>query len=124
MSQAKSLLNNLNEHGVTVWQENGQLRYKAPAGVMTPDLITTIREHKPALLSLLAVNSLDGNHGDVTGTASSPFVLTFEMNGFRVTCIDPVSETLEEAISSVRKRFSGRVGRIWRNDLEVGADGS
>lgn len=124
MSQAKSLLNNLNQHGVTVWQENGRLRYKAPAGVMTPDLITTIREHKPALLSLLAVNSIGVNNGDFTGRVNTPLVLTFELDGSRVTCIDPISETLEEAIRSVRQRFYGRVRRIWHKDLEVGADGS
>lgn len=63
-------------------------------------------------MSLLTVNSRDGNNGAITGTVSSPFVLTFELDDCRVTCIDPVSETLEEAISSVRQRFSGRVGRI------------
>lgn len=112
MSTAEALLSDLTGHGVIVWQENGQLRYRAPAGVMTPDLLTTIREQKPHLLTLLAGNN---RHR----TKSTPFVVTFELDGSRVTCIDPISETLEESVASLHRRFNGRVGRMWQLDVEI-----
>lgn len=114
MSTAEALLSDLTGHGVIVWQENGQLRYRAPAGVMTPDLLTTIREQKPHLLTLLA-----GNLSRPPSAKVTPFVVTFELDGSRVTCIDPISVTLEESVASLRRRFNGRVGRMWQLDVEI-----
>ena len=114
MSTAEALLSDLTGHGVIVWQENGQLRYRAPAGVMTPDLLTTIREQKPHLLTLLAGNSNSRPSAKVT-----PFVVTFELDGSRVTCIDRRSTTLEESVKELQLRFQGRVGRLWRQDVEI-----
>jgi hypothetical protein len=37
--------------------ESGQLRYKAPKGVMTTELIHEIKEHKPVLLETLRFSS-------------------------------------------------------------------
>lgn len=113
MSTAEALLHDLTECGVMVWQENGQLRYRAPAGVMTPDLLSSVREQKPHLLALLAGNT-DAH------TKATPFVLTFELDGGRVTCIDALSTTLEQSIAELRQRFHGRVGRIWQQNIEVG----
>lgn len=51
---------------------------------------------------------------------ATPYVLTFELDGARVICIDALSTTLEQSIAELRQRFHGRVGRIWQQDLEVG----
>lgn len=53
------------------------------------------------------------------GAKSTPFVVTFELDGCRVTCIDPISETLEESIAELHRRFYGRVGRMWQLDIEL-----
>ncbi len=47
-------------------------------------------------------------------------VLTFELDGGRVTCLDALSTTLEQSIAELRQRFHGRVGRIWQQNIEVG----
>lgn len=115
MSNAQTLLHDLNDHGVIVWQEDGQLRYKAPIGVMTPDLLTTIRQHKPHLMTLLASN----DRNKATAPKATHIVLTFELDGGRVTCLDPISQSLGEAVTTLRQRFQGRVGKIWQHDVEV-----
>lgn len=131
MSAAEDLLHDLVEHGVTVWQEAGQLRYRAPAGAMTPTMLTDIRQHKPELLALLAAN--DGpkvTKAQVTSLVTTetvaaeragPLVLTFELDDGLATCIDPVSASLADAVADIRQQFPGRVGRFWQKDVEVAA---
>ncbi len=117
MSAAEDLLHDLVEHGVTVWQEAGQIRYRAPAGAMTPTMLTDIRQHKPELLALLAAN--DDPKVAARVEHPGPLLLTFELDAGRVTCIDPVSSSLAEAVADIRRQFPGRVGRFWRRDVEV-----
>lgn len=132
MSAAENLLHNLAEHGVTVWQEAGQLRYRAPAGVMTPSLLASVRQHKPELLALLAANDgdVEGSFGSSTRTRarqqvqilpsqSLPLVLTFELDGKHATCIDPVSASLADAVVDIRRQFPGRAGRFWHKRQEL-----
>lgn len=51
---AARLLDELQTIGVKVWPDAGQLRFKAPAGVMTPDLTERLKAAKPELLAILA----------------------------------------------------------------------
>jgi len=117
MSAAEDLLHDLVEHGVTVWQEAGQLRYRAPAGAVTPTMLSDIRQHKPELLALLAAN--DDPKVATRVERTGPLVLTFELDAGRATCIDPVSTSLADAVADIRRQFPGRVGRFWRNDHGV-----
>jgi hypothetical protein len=48
-----ALLAHLHGAGVTLWNDAETLRYRAPKGVMTAELLTRIRTHKEALLTLL-----------------------------------------------------------------------
>ena len=48
------LLTELQTLGVKVWPDAGALRFKAPAGAMTPELTARLKEHKPELLTILA----------------------------------------------------------------------
>lgn len=50
MSTAHDLYQELSTLGVTIWQEGGQLRYRAPAGTVTHDLLARLRTHKDELL--------------------------------------------------------------------------
>lgn len=46
-------LSYLNHLGVTIWMEGDKLRYRSPQGVMTPDLLEQLKEHKEELIVLL-----------------------------------------------------------------------
>lgn len=101
MSAASDLLQDLAEHGVTVWQDAGQLHYRAPAGAMTPATLAAIRRHKPELLTLLTANDcLGANHFPNASPARARegppavFVLAFDLDGKSVTCRDPVSASM------------------------------
>ena len=59
-------LHDLAIQGVELWADGGRLRYRAPKDVLTPTLVTTLKEHKPALLQLLATRA----------DATKPFPLT------------------------------------------------
>jgi len=47
------LLEQLRAHGVVLHVDGASLRYRAPRGVLTPDLLAQIRDHKPDLLRIL-----------------------------------------------------------------------
>lgn len=132
MSAAEDLLHDLAEYGVTVWQEAGQLCYRAPAGAMTPELLINVRQHKPELLVLLAANdhkiatrsepnfrsstrARARQRAQILPSQSLPLVLTFELDDGLATCIDPVSSSLADAVADIQRQFPGRVGRLWRN---------
>jgi hypothetical protein len=51
------LMSRLRSLNVRLWAEDGQLRYKAPKGVMTEDLLADIRTQKQGLLELLGSTS-------------------------------------------------------------------
>ena len=53
MSPAEVLLCELRSRGVIVSAIGGRLRWKAPAGTMTPELIAQAQAHKTELLALL-----------------------------------------------------------------------
>lgn len=128
MSAAHDLFRALADHGVTVWQEAGQLRYKAPSGAMTPDLLSSLRAHKADLIGLLAANDCEtkANFGSNTRArardapfAPSLLVLTFEIDGRQATCVDSVSASLADAVADLHRQFPERVGRIWQQGKEI-----
>lgn len=126
MSAANDLFRVLADHGVTVWQEAGQLCYRAPCGVMTPDLLSSLRIHKAELIGLLAANDCEKNRNFYSSTRArvvpatlSRLVLTFELDSTQATCVDPVSTSLLEAVTDLRRQFPERVGRIWQFGQEI-----
>ena len=48
------LLSRIRASGVSVWSEDGELRYRAAAGVMTPSLREELKVHKDELVAFLA----------------------------------------------------------------------
>jgi acetylornithine/succinyldiaminopimelate/putrescine aminotransferase/predicted amino acid dehydrogenase len=50
---AAELLTNLRSLGIELRAEDGQLRYSAPRGTLTPELRSQLIEHKPELLAVL-----------------------------------------------------------------------
>lgn len=121
MSAAEDLLYELSEQGVTVWQDAGQLCYRAPAGTVTQVILNNIRQHKPELLTLLqtANQAISGPFlcaSRVRARQPAVFVLRFELDGQLATCRDPVSQTLADAVGALHQKFQGRIGRIWIHD--------
>lgn len=53
MSNVDELLTRLNDLGVALWNEDGKLRYRAPAGIVTPDLRDELTRFKPQLIEHL-----------------------------------------------------------------------
>ena len=58
---APALLQTLAGRGVTLTAEAGALRYRAPAGAMTPELRRQIEAHKAALIQALDAGQQAGN---------------------------------------------------------------
>ncbi|MEE4186789.1 MAG: amino acid adenylation domain-containing protein [Gammaproteobacteria bacterium] len=50
---AAALLRQLRAHGVELWSAAGKLRYNAPRGIVSDDVLAAMREHKAGLLQLL-----------------------------------------------------------------------
>lgn len=55
---AIELLNHLQAKGATLWVDGGNLRCKAPNGVLTTEIQAAMKQHKPALLELLSIELL------------------------------------------------------------------
>ncbi|MCP3801285.1 amino acid adenylation domain-containing protein [Allokutzneria sp. A3M-2-11 16] len=53
MTTPETLVADLNRAGVKLWAEDGKLRYRAPKGVLTGDLLEALRAGKDAVISLL-----------------------------------------------------------------------
>lgn len=54
MSEAGEVLAALRVRDIRLMVDGDQVRYDAPAGAMTPEVVTLLREHKTALLALLS----------------------------------------------------------------------
>ena len=50
---AVDLLSRLRSHNIRLWAENDQIRYSAPKGEITEDLLAEIRENKAEILNLI-----------------------------------------------------------------------
>lgn len=47
------LLTQLRKEGISLWEENGKLRYRAPQGILQDNDLQALRDHKSGLLELL-----------------------------------------------------------------------
>ncbi|WP_225726908.1 MULTISPECIES: non-ribosomal peptide synthetase [unclassified Nocardia] len=69
------LLDDLEKAGAHLWEESGQLRFRAPKGVMTPERVVALRERKDTILDLLRSAGLPTVVAD-PANAHAPFPLT------------------------------------------------
>lgn len=58
MSTGAALLQDLTGRGVVLTADAGKLRYRAPAGTLTPDLRRQLEAHKAALVALLSAQQV------------------------------------------------------------------
>ena len=47
------LMTQLRNEGMSLWEENGKLRYRAPQGILTDDDLQALKKHKKEILDLL-----------------------------------------------------------------------
>ena len=59
MTAAQALLCELRAVGVVLSADGGRLRWTAPTGTMTAELLAAAQAHKPALLALLAAEEAE-----------------------------------------------------------------
>jgi tubulysin polyketide synthase-like protein len=52
-NDARSVLEELRGRGVVLWNEAERLRFRAPEGVMTADVVDRLRTHKSQIMRLL-----------------------------------------------------------------------
>ena len=71
----QQLQQDLEALGVELWEEQGRLRYRAPAGVMDEGRLQQLREHKDALLQQLMEPVMPTVSADLAAR-SEPFPLT------------------------------------------------
>ena len=58
MNTGEALLQTLAGRGVVLMADAGKLRYRAPAGTLTPDLRRQLEAHKAALVALLSAQQV------------------------------------------------------------------
>ena len=66
---AASLLDSLSSRGIVLTNLGGEIQAEAPRGTITDSDIEAIRQHKPKLLSLLAIPTSWGQYGDAIARA-------------------------------------------------------
>lgn len=66
----------LREKGVSLWEEKGTLRYKAPQGILTEDDLRTMKDHKKGILEVLQTESKPVTITLDPGSRFEPFSLT------------------------------------------------
>lgn len=64
MNTLTGLLNSLRELDIQLRLDKGRLRYSAPEGVMTADILDKLREHREELVNLLASDNSRSNTDD------------------------------------------------------------
>ncbi|EAC0787369.1 amino acid adenylation domain-containing protein [Salmonella enterica subsp. enterica] len=73
---AVALFEKLSTLGVQIWQEQGRLNYSAPRGVVTPELLSEMKEHKIALIALLQDQQAEPLFQSCPNERYEPFPLT------------------------------------------------
>ena len=74
MSEAQSILADLDHAGVKVEHHGDRLRLDAPVGVLNDDLLDRIKQHKTGLLALLAPH--DQTRAEVSYTMKENAMMT------------------------------------------------
>src|SRR5688500_7916538 len=57
MTTIRQLLDRWNDGGIRLWEDDGQLRYRAPRGVVTAETLAELKRNKDAILEELRVAS-------------------------------------------------------------------
>lgn len=75
-NEAKKLLKYLNNIGVTLWQEDGALRYRAPKGVLSSSNLEKLKFYKNNIINILANQEREGKTEIDSESQFIPFPLS------------------------------------------------
>ena len=100
------LLTELQTLGVKVWPDAGALRFKAPAGVMTPELAARVKAIKPELMAILT-----GEAANDEGEARTDDALladTLELDAIIIRLCDRAGypDTVRREMQDARRRMN------------------
>ena len=103
------LMGELRNRGVRLWQEDGQLRFAAPKGAMDEGIRAQLREHKNALIALIAAGEAEvdvaDDGRDYTGElsfAQQRLLFLHRMDNASAAYNLPVTLRLQGAVSAPR----------------------
>lgn len=113
MDNIKSLIDKLNGLGIKLWTENGQLRYQAPKGAMTAEIVSELKENKEAIIKKLEAESASVQFEAHPDDRYSQFPLTNIQNSYvvgrnsayslgDVTCHGYIEITYEEELDRAK----------------------
>jgi thioesterase domain-containing protein len=88
MSTAKEFLSQLQRLDVRLWIAGDRLRYSAPTGVVTPELLGKLKEHKQELMALLPTPTQVLQSATRTVRPDSPLVI-IQSKGTRLPLFCP-----------------------------------
>lgn len=89
-----SLLNQLAQKDIRLWLENGQLRYNAPEGAMTPEVIAQLRTAKTAIIEFLQQSEKQDNDIPLANYHQALPVSSAQQRFWLVQQLDPSSSAL------------------------------
>ncbi len=127
---AKDLLDRLESLGVGLTTEVDRLRYRAPRGVLTPDLRSRIQERESDLLKLLREDGAWVHESGALGDEDHPHTelvtlyqsATAELNEARQPEIGPFMDTRYSELPQKADSASKEVDRVWRAVLHGKAE--
>lgn len=76
MVEVESVLAELRSHGAHLWVDDGQVRFRAPRGVLTQERALVLREHRAEVVRLLLRGSQVNDLAVDDGNRYEPFPLT------------------------------------------------
>ncbi|WP_369203593.1 amino acid adenylation domain-containing protein [Streptomyces sp. PU-14G] len=86
---AAGLLDELTDLGVELWSENGQIRFRAPQGVLTEERRAAMRAHKEQVVALLDAEDAARTVTADPAAAHEPFPLTDVQSAYLLGRRDP-----------------------------------
>ncbi|MEW9516093.1 amino acid adenylation domain-containing protein [Streptomyces tubercidicus] len=86
---ATGLLDELTSLGVELWSEDGQIRFRAPQGVLTEERRAALRAHKQQVVALLEAEDAAGTVIADPAAAHEPFPLTDVQSAYLLGRRDP-----------------------------------
>ena len=72
---AEQVLAYVNQKGIILTADGDRIKYKAPTGVMTTDIVKIIREHKPGIIGILTKGRKNEYRQSSLQTGCNPDIL-------------------------------------------------
>src|SRR5690349_20154889 len=108
---AEMLLTRLQARGVVFIVEAGQLHYEAPPGALTRDLLDALRDHKVAIVSLLAAQTTA--QALLQSVSAQGGVATLHKGRVRVQSPHPLPDGTYAAINVHREAIAQLLREGW-----------